>query len=76
MTVETSCDRPSEGLKADDASRVFVLAGKEVEDNGFQIGGLDVGFPIDPSIPAEVVDHKIDALIVTSRYDAMASNLF
>jgi hypothetical protein len=31
------------------------------------IGGLDVGFPIGPSIPAEVVDHKIDALIVTSR---------
>jgi hypothetical protein len=56
-------------VEGDHAGRVFVLALKKVEDDGFQIGGLDVGFPIDPAIPAEVVDHEIDVLIVAFGHD-------
>jgi hypothetical protein len=58
--------RPAfEDVEGDDAGRVFVLTREKVEDHGFPIGGLDVGFPIDADIPAKVVDHEIDVLIVT-----------
>ena len=31
------------GVEGDDANRIFVLALKQIEDHGFQIGGFDVG---------------------------------
>ena len=30
-----------------DPDRVFILAFEEIDDHGFQIGGLNVGFPVD-----------------------------
>jgi len=43
---------------------------------GFQIGGLDIGFPVGSAIPAEVVDHEIDVLIVAPGHDRRRPNLF
>jgi hypothetical protein len=42
------------GVKGNYADRVFVFTRKQVEDDGFQIGKLDVGFAVDQAIPAEV----------------------
>jgi hypothetical protein len=45
---------------------VFVLPLKQVEDHGVQIGSFEVGFPIDPTKLAKIVDPHIDVLITTT----------
>jgi hypothetical protein len=46
-----------------------VLAVKKFYDQGFQIGGLNVSLRINPAIPAKIIDHEINAMIVAIRHD-------
>ena len=51
--------RPAFGcVEADDPNRVFVLAFDKIDDHGFQIGSLNVGFPVALPIAAKIVDHE------------------
>jgi hypothetical protein len=52
------------GVEADDPDRVLILAVEQISDHGFQIGGLDIGFPVGPAVATEVVHYKVDVLIV------------
>jgi hypothetical protein len=67
--VETSCDQPSAVLKPTTRTGFFVLTLKQIEDHGFEISRLDVGFAPCATIPAEIVDNEIHILIVAIRHD-------
>jgi hypothetical protein len=41
------------GVECDNLDRVPVFAAHQVGDGGLEIGGLDIGFPIGPAVPAE-----------------------
>jgi len=57
--------RPAfDGVEGDNPDGVFVLAREQIEDHGFQIGALDAGFPIDAPVAPEIVDDKVDILLV------------
>ena len=57
------------GIEGDDANRIAILPIEQVRDEGFKIGVLDVGLaPCSPAL-AEVVEHKINLLIITKRHD-------
>jgi hypothetical protein len=47
------------GVEGDDPDRAFVLPLKQVEDHGFQIGGLSVGFTPDATMAAEVIQNEV-----------------
>jgi hypothetical protein len=55
------------GVKGNYADRIFVFTRKQ--DDGFQIGKVYVGFPVDLTIPTKVVDHEIDVLIVARGHN-------
>jgi len=46
------------GVEGEDPDRVFVLTFRQIEDHGFQIGGLDVGFPVDAPAAPKIVNHE------------------
>jgi hypothetical protein len=59
--------RPAlKSVERDDAGRVFALTRKQVEDDRFQIHGLGIGFPIDPT----TINHEIDRSGRTRRFTA------
>jgi hypothetical protein len=57
------------GVEGDDAYWVRVLAGKQVLDDGFEVGPLIVCLAPGASYSTEIVSHQIDRLIVAARYD-------
>lgn len=57
------------GVEGDDPDRILVLALKQVEYHGFQIGGLSVGFTPYPTIAAKVVHDEVNVLVVAIWYD-------
>jgi hypothetical protein len=57
------------GIECDDPDRIVILAAKEINDHGFQIGGLDVRLPIGAPFAAKIVDNEINGLIGAIRHD-------
>ena len=55
------------GVEGNDPDRAFVLAFEHVKDDGLQIGGFDVGFAIDTTIAAKIVDYEVHVLIFAVR---------
>jgi len=52
----------SRRIEADDANRVFILAGQQVENDGLELGRFDVGFAPDPAEPTEIVHQLVDVV--------------
>ena len=57
------------GVEGNHPQRAFVLAFEEVEDDGFEISGLDVSFAVDTAIATKLIDDKVYVLIVAFRSD-------
>jgi hypothetical protein len=57
------------GVETDDPVRVLILAVQQISDHGFQIGGLDIGLPVNAAVAAEVVHHEVYVLVVAFRDD-------
>src|SRR5450631_3361329 len=57
------------GVEYDDANRVAVLAGHQIADDGFEVGLIDVGFRKCGAQVSEIVDDKINGLIVAARHN-------
>ena len=57
------------GVETDPPDRVVMLTIEQVSDHRFQIGGLDIGFPISAAFATEVVHRKINVLVVALRHD-------
>src|SRR5450631_163642 len=57
------------GVERDNPDRVAVLAEHQVVDGGFEIGLSDIGFRECGAQLAEIVDDKINRLIVAVRYN-------
>jgi hypothetical protein len=66
---ETSCAQPSSGLKPKTPIGFLYWPSRRCLDDGFEVGMLDVGFAPDPALPAEIVHHQVDVLIVAVRHD-------
>jgi len=50
-------------------TRIVILPIEQIRDDGFEIGVLDVSLaPCSPAL-AEVVEHKINLLIIAQRHD-------
>jgi hypothetical protein len=62
-----SCDQPSEVLKATTRTG-FLYCLSSRSSIGSQIGGFKVGFPIDPTKLAQIVDHHIDVVIIAIAF--------
>ena len=58
-----------DGVERDNPDRVAVLAGHQVVDGGFEIGLGDIGFRECGAQLAEIVDDKINRLIVAVRHN-------
>jgi hypothetical protein len=59
--------RPFLGGEGNDPDRAFVLTFEHVKDDGLQIGGFDVGFAIDATIAAKIVEYEVHVLIFVVR---------
>jgi hypothetical protein len=57
------------GVECDHANRGAVLARHQIGDDGFEIGLLDIGLGKRRAKVPEIVDDKINGLIVIGRYD-------
>ena len=57
------------GVERHDANRVAVLARHQVGDGGFEVGLLDIGLGKRGAEVSEIIDDKINGLIVIGRYD-------
>jgi hypothetical protein len=57
------------GVECDHADRVAVLARHQIGDDGFKIGLLDIGLGKRGAEVSEIIDDKINGLIVIGRYD-------
>src|ERR1700722_12456006 len=55
------------GVEGNDADRAFILTFEQTDDDGFQIGRFEVGFTIDTTIAAKIIDHEVHVLIVALR---------
>jgi hypothetical protein len=56
-------------IKCDNATGALALSREQVADDRFQVSGFFVGLPPNSAIPAEIVHHEIDRLIVALRHD-------
>jgi len=56
-------------VETDDPNRVLILPFKHVHDDRFEVGSLDVSFAVGPAVTAEIIDDKVDILIVAARHD-------
>src|SRR5260370_38745674 len=63
--------RPALGsIETNDANGVAVLAVQQIRDDGFEIGIFYVGLaPCLPKPAAEVIEHKINVLIIARRHN-------
>jgi hypothetical protein len=52
------------GVECDHANRVGVLARHQIGDDGFEVGLLDIGFGKRGAKVSEIIDDKINGLIV------------
>jgi hypothetical protein len=52
------------GVECDHANRVAVLARHQIGDDGFKIGLLDIGLGKRGAEVSEIIDDKINGLIV------------
>jgi hypothetical protein len=57
------------GVEGGDPDRIGVLAAKQVNDYGFQIGGLDIRLPLGAPFAAKIIDHEVNCLIGAVRHD-------
>ena len=57
------------GVEGDDANRIFVLALKQIEDHGFQIGSFHIGFASGAAVLAKVIDNEVNVPILVLRHD-------
>ena len=57
------------GIEAGDADRIFVLSVQQSDDDGFQIGRLDLGLSPYPAKPAEIAHYEVGVLIVVAGHD-------
>ena len=58
-----------ERIVGDNAGGVIELARQEIDDDGFEVGSLDVGFAVSGANATESVDHEINGLIRAVGYE-------
>jgi hypothetical protein len=59
------------GIEGDNADRVGILAGEQILDDGFQIGGLVIGLDPGATRFAGIIRHQIHRLIVAVGHDRL-----
>ncbi len=47
------------GIECNNPDWIAVLAFEQIEDDGFEIGGLDIRLPINSAIPPEIVNYEV-----------------
>jgi hypothetical protein len=60
---------PLRDIEGNDAQRVRILAGQEVGDDSFEVGGFGIGLWPDVAQSAQIVFHHVDVTIIATRHD-------